>query len=52
MANAFVAVANFAGRRPAVYLGGCFAFGLALRLWMAHGNLGLWLNPLFPLFTR
>ena len=52
MANAFVAVANFAGRRPGLYLGSCLAFGFAVRLWMAHGDLGLFINPLFPLFTR
>ena len=52
MANAFFAVAEFAGRRPGLYLGGCFVFGSMLRLWVAHGDLGLFINPLFPLFTR
>jgi len=50
MANAFVAVANFAGRRPGLYLGLCCTFGLAVRLVMAHGHLGLFFNPLFPIF--
>ena len=52
MANTFVAVANFAARRPGLYLGSCLAFGAVVRLAMAHGNLGLFLNPLFPIFTR
>ena len=52
MANTFFAVAHFAGRRPGVYLGCCLAIGLAVRLGMAHGDLGLFINPLFPLFIR
>jgi len=52
MANTFRAVANFAGRRPGLYLGLCCAFGLSCRLATAHGDLGLFINPLFPLFVR
>ncbi len=52
MANTFLAVAELAGRRPGLYLGGCFVFGSMLRLWMAHGDLGLFINPLFPVFIR
>jgi hypothetical protein len=52
MANAFLAFVDFANRRPGLYLGGCFAFGLAVRFWMAHGDLGLFINPLFPVFMR
>jgi hypothetical protein len=52
MTNAFIAVANFAGRRPGLYLGACCTFGLTVRLWMAHGDIGLFFNPMFPLFTR
>ncbi len=50
MANTFLAVAEFAGRRPGLYLGGCFFLGSLLRLGLAHGDLGLFVNPLFPLF--
>jgi hypothetical protein len=52
MANTFLAVAHFAGRRPGLYLGICLAFGAIVRLGMAHGDLGLFVNPLFPFFIR
>jgi hypothetical protein len=52
MANTFLAVAHFAGRRPGLYLGLCCTFGVAVRLWMAHGDIGLFFNPLFPFFIR
>ena len=52
MVNAFLAVAHFAGRRPGVYLSCCLAIGFAARLAMAHGDMRLFINPLFPLFIR
>ena len=52
MANTFLAVAEFAGRQPGLYLGGCIVVGSMLRLWMAHGDLGLFINPQFPVFIR
>jgi hypothetical protein len=50
--QAFLAVANFAGRRPGLYFGGCVVLGLAIRLIMAHGDMGLFINPLFPLSIK
>lgn len=47
-----IAISEFAGRRPGLYLCGCFVLGSLLRLGLAHGDLGLFINPLFPLFTR
>jgi hypothetical protein len=52
MTNAFLTVVNFAGRHPRAYLGSSFAIGLGVRLWWAHGDLGLFINPLFPILTR
>jgi hypothetical protein len=46
------AFAMMAARNPGTYMACCFAFGTAVRLWMAHGDVGLFLNPLFPLFTH
>lgn len=34
------------------YIACCFAGGLAVRFWMVQGDLALFINPLFPLFTR
>jgi hypothetical protein len=48
----FYALARFAGRYPAAYLGCCCAFGLAIRLWIAGGDLLLFIDPRFPLFLR
>jgi hypothetical protein len=36
-------------RHPRAYLSACVLAGLAIRAVIAHGDFGLWLNPLFPL---
>jgi hypothetical protein len=44
--------AMMTARHPGIYMACCFAIGGAVRLWMAHGDVGLFLNPLFPLFVH
>lgn len=41
---------DFTDRHPIAYYALCCVFGMAIRLWMAHGDWGLFFNPLFPLF--
>jgi hypothetical protein len=43
---------SFVENHFALYIAGCCLLGLAIRLAMVHGDLGLFLNPLFPLITR
>jgi hypothetical protein len=49
MAKAFF---SFVENHFVAYIACCCGLGLAIRLWMAHGSIGLFLDPLFPLFTR
>ncbi len=45
-------IVSFAERRPAVYLAGCCLLGFTIRLGMAHGDWGLFFDPLYPLIHR
>jgi hypothetical protein len=42
-----IAISEFAGRRPGLYLGGCFVLGSLLRLGLAPGDLGLTFSPIW-----
>ena len=43
------AIITYAERNPRVYLIGCLLLGTVLRLGMAHGDLGRFIDPLYPL---
>jgi hypothetical protein len=43
---------RFATEHTSIYLAICVAAGLTGRLYLAHGNLGLFFNPMFPIFLR
>jgi len=45
-------IISFAQDNPKTYLAGCLAFGTLLRLAMCHGNLDLFMDPLYPLIHR
>jgi hypothetical protein len=45
-------IITFAEQRPGLYLAGCCLFGLALRLLMAGGDWGRFIDPLYPLIHR
>jgi hypothetical protein len=45
-------IVSFAERYPAVYLAGCCLLGFTIRLGMAHGDWGLFFDPLYPLIHR
>jgi len=45
-------IIEFAERRPGLYLAGCCLLGLALRLLMAGGDMGSFVDPLYPLIHR
>lgn len=50
--RALIAISSFAERRPLTYLSACALLGLVLRLWMAGGDLGKFVDPLYPLLHR
>lgn len=50
--TSMLTIVNFATKHPAAYLTGCVIVGFTLRFAMAHGNWGLFFNPLYPLFVR
>jgi hypothetical protein len=45
-------ITSFAQTYPRTYLAGCLALGTLLRLAMAHGDWGLFMDPLYPLIHR
>ena len=45
-------IISLAERRPGLYLAGCCLLGLALRLLMAGGDWGRFVDPLCPLIHR
>jgi hypothetical protein len=45
-------IVQFAIQRPALYLSICVLLGLIGRLVLAHWDLGLFVDPRFPIFTR
>jgi len=45
-------IISFAERHPIAYLAGCLALGTALRLLMAGGDIGRFVDPLYPLIHR
>lgn len=42
-------IIDFAERRPGLYLGLCLVAGTLIRLAMAHGDVGKFMNPFWPL---
>lgn len=42
---------SVATKHPTTYFTACCTLGLALRYWMAAGDIHKFLNPLFPLFS-
>lgn len=45
-------IITFAERRPGLYLAGCIALGFALRYLIAGGDMGRFIDPLYPLIHR
>lgn len=45
-------IISFAQAYPKTYLTGCLALGTLIRLSMAHGDWGLFMDPLYPLIHR
>jgi hypothetical protein len=42
-------ITAFAERHPIAYLAGCCLLGLTIRLLMAGGDMGRFVDPLYPL---
>ena len=47
-----VRIISFAQAYPRAYLAGCLALGAIIRLGIAHGDWGLFMDPLYPLIHR
>lgn len=47
-----VSIIRFAERNPRTYLVLCLAVSTLIRLAMAHGNMHLFFDPLYPVFRR
>jgi len=47
-----IRIISFAESNPRTYVLGCLALGTILRLGMAHGDWGLFMDPLYPLIHR
>jgi hypothetical protein len=51
-ATSMRSITTFAERYPIAYLAGCCVLGLAIRWFMAGGDMGRFIDPLYPLIHR